>query len=403
MSLMDPGSVRNLTATTSRAPSQMSYLFSDRWAAALNGSFTAALCKVELRRLSGLREQDRKHWTELSARATPGNIFAQDWFMEPALRHCGKDWSLRLAIVRQASGAWLGVVPLTFAPTIGHMPTPCWQSWHAEHQFLATPLVLPGAEKAFWQVLLAWLDREPRLAFGLSVGPMPVCDPVTLALASLCAEQGRPLHVGDSFTRPARLAASRPDRRAQRLLDTELDGLEAKLAAERGPVRLVMHESGTDCDPWAAAFLALERAGGNGRGTRAPAGNSANADLFREVIRHGHRSGTVRLASLTAGETIVAMTSWFVAGGYGYGFKIAFDNSCRDAGPGRLLMRRVARALDEAAPVLFDTCADRDMPSDPLWPDRRALGRFIVAIGGARRRRLFDGLMQFKASRDHGN
>jgi CelD/BcsL family acetyltransferase involved in cellulose biosynthesis len=209
--------------------------------------------------------------------------------------------------------------------------------------------------------------------------------------------------VGDSFTRPARLAASRLDPQAQRLLDAELDGLEAKLAAERGPVRLVLHESGTDCDPWAAAFLALERAGSKGRGTRSPAGDSANAELFREVIRHGHRSGTVRLASLTAGETIVAMTSWFIAGGHGYGFRMACDDACSHAQPGRLLMRRVVRALDDAAPVLFDTCADRAMPSDPLWPDRRALGCFIVGVGGARRRRMFDGLMQFKASREHGN
>lgn len=397
MSLMDPGSVRELTAYTLHAPDPFTLPLADRWSAALNTSFAAALSKVELRRPSGLPQQERKRWAELAARATPGNIFAQDWFMEPALRHCSREWSLRLAIVQQASGAWLGALPLVLKPAVGRVPAPTLHGWHAADQFLGTPLVLPGAEKAFWQAFLAHLDRNPGMALGLCCGPMPVSDPVTLALASLCAEQGRTLHVNDSFTRPARLPASRPDPKAQRKLDKRLDALEARLAGDLGPVRLVLHDSGESCDPWVAAFLALERAGWKGRISSALACEGASSALFREVIRHGHRSGTVRLASLTAGENIVAMTSWFVAGGHAYGFKMAFDEAYRSAAPGRLLMRRVARMLDGEPPVVFDTCAARDAPADALWPDRRSLGSFAVAIGSPARRRLFDTLMRARA------
>jgi hypothetical protein len=219
---------------------------------------------------------------------------------------------------------------------------------------------------------------------------------VTLALASLCAEQGRTMHVSDSFTRPARLFSSQPDPLALRKLDTHLDGLEAQLAGDLGPVRMVLHGSGESCDPWVAAFLALDRAGWKGHASSALARESGNIALFREVIRHGHRSGTVRLASLTAGEKIVAMTCWFVGGGHAYGFKMAFDDAYRSAAPGRLLMRHVARILDGEPPVLFDTGADRDAPADPLWPDRRALGTFAVAIGSPARRRLFDMVMRAK-------
>lgn len=396
MSLMDPGSVREFTATSSRAPNRMSYPLIDRWSAALNTSFAAALAKVELRRPAGLPQHERKRWAELAARATPGNIFAQDWFMEPALRHCGREWSLRLAIVRQASGEWLGALPLVMSPAAARVPAPALHGWHSADQFLGTPLVLPGAEKAFWQALLAWLDRKPGVALGLCCGPMPVSDPVTLALASLCAEQGRTMHVSDSFTRPARLFSSQPDPLALGKLDDQLDALEARLAGDLGPVRMVLHDSSDSCDPWVAAFLALERAGWSGQASSALACDSASTALFREVIRHGHRSGTVRLASLTAGEKIMAMTSWFVGGGHAYGFKMAFDEAYLSAAPGQLLMRQVARTLDGEPPVLFDTCTARDVPADPLWPDRRAFGTFAVAIGSPARRRLFDALMRAK-------
>ena len=186
------------------------------------------------------------------------------------------------------------------------------------------------------------------------------------------------------------------DVQAQVLAKTraKVDALEARLTEDLGPVRMVLHDSGESCDPWVAAFLALERAGWKGRASSALACDSASSALFREVIRHGHRNGVVRLASLTAGGKIVAMTSWFVAGGHAYGFKMAFDEACRSAAPGRLLMRHVARTLDGEPPVLFDTCAARDAPADPLWPDRRSLGSFAVAIGSPARRRLFDAVMR---------
>lgn len=354
--------------------------------------------RVELWRPAGLPMAERRRWARLSEQAAPGNIFAQDWFMETALRHCGTQWSLRLAVVRQASGAWLGVLPLTLEHSIGRCPTPSLHSWNSANQFIGTPLVRAGAEKTFWRGLLARLDAQPGFALGLNCTGLPVSDPVTLALASLCAEQGRRLHVSESYSRPARMPGSTPvDVKAMRKLDKRLDGLEARMAQALGPLNLVLHDQREDCAPWLAAFLALERAGWKGRAESALACDTATSAMFREAIRHGHRSGTVRLASLTAGERIVAMTSWFVAGSHGYGFKMTFDEAWRTHAPGRLLMRKVARTLDGEVPMLFDTCTVPDAPNDPLWPDRRAFGGFAVGIGGAPRRAVFDAIMRTKA------
>ncbi|UYV16837.1 GNAT family N-acetyltransferase [Porphyrobacter sp. ULC335] len=351
--------------------------------------------RAELLDPARLSLPERRRWAALTANAAPGNVFAADWFMEPALRHCGPGRSMRLAVVQDAAGAWVGALPLSLKPRIGRWPVPSFHGWHSTNQFIGTPLVRAGAEKAFWQGLLAHFDRHPGLALGLYAETLPLGDPAGLALASLCAEQGRALHLCQSSTRPARVTGSTAaDPRAERKLHKRLDGLEGKLAQAHGAVQLVLHTRPEDCEPWLAAFLALERAGWKGRAASALGCHAATAGLFREVIREGHRRGTVRLASLTAGESIVAMTSWMVDQGRGYGFKMAFDEAFRSFAPGRLLMRRVAELSAGEGLALFDSCAVRDAPHDPLWPDRRAFGSVAVGIGGSARRALFDRLMR---------
>jgi|UPI000835F1B7 CelD/BcsL family acetyltransferase involved in cellulose biosynthesis len=353
---------------------------------------------VELRRPVDLSQQERRRWTELSLRAAPGNIFAADWIMEPALRHHGTTSSLRLAIVRTLAGDWVGVLPMTLKASIDRRPVPSWQGWHAPSPSIGTPLVLPGAEKAFWQALLDHFDRRPGLALGLFCSAMPDDLAVTLALASLCAEQGRRLHHLDSFTRPARRTVPFPDPgpamiAATRALDQELDQIEARLTDTLGPVSLVLHESTEDCEPWLAAFFALERAGERARAARAKGITPATSALFRDVVRHGSRRGVARLASLRAGEQIVAMTCWLTSGRYGYGLRMAHDETMAHFVPDRLLMRRVARMTSAEPLVLFDSCAPRGTECDPLWPDQRRLGGIAVGIGSAPRRKLFDALV----------
>jgi hypothetical protein len=359
----------------------------------------AGALTVDLLQPAGLPAAERARWARLGARAAPGNIFAQDWFMEPALRHCGGAPTLRLAVVRQASGEWLGAMPLVFEVRLGRFPLPGLYNWRATNQFLSTPLVLPGAERAFWQGLLGWFDRRPGLALALVCEDLPLDDPATLALVSLGAEQGRAIETLARFTRPVRLAPSRHsgDPRALHKLDRRLDGLERRLAQELGPVSVVMHNPAEDCEAWIAAFLALERAGWKGRARSALACSQGNAGLFREVIRHGHRSGAARLASLRAGDRIVAMTSWFVAHGHGFGFKMAHDEAWRHCAPGRLLMRHVARLAATEAPLLFDTCAPAGTPSDALWPDTRTLGSFAIAIGSRTRHRALGAVLDARS------
>jgi CelD/BcsL family acetyltransferase involved in cellulose biosynthesis len=350
--------------------------------------------RVELRRPGDLTQHERRRWAELSTRAAPGNIFAADWFMEPALRHCAAAWTLRLAIVRGLTGDWVGVLPVTLKASIGRSTIASWHSWHAAEPSLGTPLVLPGAEKAFWRALLAHLDQRPGIALGLSCGAMPDDLAVTQALASLCAEQGRMLHHLDSFIRPARRGVALAYQGSAIIevvcqLDQELDQQEAGLAEALGPVNLVLHDCAEDCEPWLGAFFALERAGSK-RQVAAP----ATTAMFREVVRNACRRGVARLASLRAGEQIVAMTCWLTAGRYSYGLRMAHDEAWARFAPDRLLTRRVVRMANAEPLVLFDSCAPAGTQRDPFWPDQREIGAFAVGIGSAPRRKLFDALMR---------
>lgn len=397
MSLADPASVPRFVDGAPCAPGIFGIsAVPDGIGMAAPTHFCGSPLRVEFLRPNGLVANERARWARLSERAAAGNIFAQDWFMEPALRHCGKKWSLRLAVVRQDSGAWLGVLPLTFETGVGQHPAPSLQSWRADGQAIGTPLVRPGAEKAFWHALLARLDARPGLALGLHCGALPMADSTTLALASLCAEQRRKLHVSNSFSRLARLSGNSADPATVRKHNQQLDALETRLEKELGQVNLVLHAQREDCEPWLAAFLALERAGQEDRAVSTLGSDPTKLALLREVIRHGHRCGALRLASLTAGAQIVAMASWFVADGYGYGLHMTHGKAWRAEAPGRLLMRRAARMFDREAPLLFDSCTLPDASDDPLWPVRRTFCGLAVGIGGTQRRALFDRLMRDK-------
>jgi CelD/BcsL family acetyltransferase involved in cellulose biosynthesis len=189
--------------------------------------------------------------------------------------------------------------------------------------------------------------------------------------------------------RRAPIAGQPGSPRATHLFERRLEQLEARLAARLGPVRLVLHSRAGDCEPWLAAFFALER----GAAIASPA-----PEALRSAIREGHRRGAARLVSLSAGETIIAMSGWLVAERRGYGLACAHDTRLAAYAPHRLLVRRVAALAALEGLSRFDVGAGCHPGTDALWPERREFADFAMAIGGPARRALFDRAM--RARRD---
>ena len=357
---------------------------------------------TEFRAAGSLTEPERERWARLTARSGNMNIFAADWFMASALRNCAGDARVRLAIVRTLDGEWLGVLPLAFAATIGRCPIPAWHNWLAANQFDATPLIERGNEHIFWHCLLTQLDRRPLYALALCCDQLPLDDPATHALIDVCLAQGRRFFPTDRMTRPMRGGGTpdEADLAARRKLDKRLDSLERKLAREVGVPRFVSLAAEADPGEWIENFLALERLGWKGSRASALDCQRGTARLFREVIRIAHQKGAARLMTLEVDGRPLAMTSWFVCGERGYGFKMAYDESFRSFAPGRLLMRAVACQASAEPVLLFDSCAGRDAPPDPLWPQQRELVSYAVSIGSPLRRAALEGAMRIKAIRD---
>jgi hypothetical protein len=81
-------------------------------------------------------------------------------------------------------------------------------------------------------------------------------------------------------------------------------------------------------------------------------------------------------------------------------FKTAFDERYARFSPGVLLQLENLALLDREDIEWCDSCAAPDHPMiDGLWTERRAIGRFSVAIGGRARRAAFDRIVTAELGR----
>lgn len=355
---------------------------------------------VRLLRADGLGALDRARWAELSSSARNTNIFIRPWFMESALRHSGVAEEVRLAIVSRSDGVWLGVLPLVREARFGRWPVGAWRTWASTNQFLGGPLVRAGAADRFWQALLAHLDTRADGAMLIHCRQF-ADDDAAMALLGRCKQEGRGYRELDRFVRPARIPgldgayAAGADGKAR----ARLRSLWRRIERDHGPVAIDMVGIEGDCAAWIDRFLTLEASGWKGRAGSALACDRATENLFRDVIHRAQDRGQVRLATLTAGTRVLAMSSWFVTGDCGFGFKMTFDESYRCYAPGQLLMHHIAEQVAGNPALHFDTCNGPSAPgSHPSWTGRRTICDYAVAIGPPPRRRMFDGLMRMRAA-----
>ncbi|BAV64937.1 GNAT family N-acetyltransferase [Sphingobium cloacae] len=366
----------------------------DAWAAA-----GARRPLVRMLRHADLTAGDRACWAALSAQAGAANIFAQDWFMDAALRHAGNGHDVRLAVVGHQRGPWLGVMPLVAGSRFGRWPTRIWRNWSATNQFLGTPLVAAPSADMFWASLLAYLDARAGGGIMLHFERFDADDPVSIALRDRCEREGRALHILHGVDRPAHRAGDDAEGRADAKTQGRLRSLWRRLERDHGPVAIAMADPARSCLPWIDAFLEMEAAGWKGRAGSALGSHPATEALFRAVIERGHANGSARLASLSAGGRVIAMSSWFESATWGHGFKMTYDEDYRAYAPGQLLMRDVRERIGHRPGMSFDTCVPRDaIHCHRLWRSQRTIIDGAVAIGSPWRRFRFDALIRARSA-----
>jgi CelD/BcsL family acetyltransferase involved in cellulose biosynthesis len=350
-------------------------------------------------RLAELDATDLAAWGRLSEHSGSDSVFACDWFVRPVLAQFDPAGQHSLFIAVDRLGEWYGVAVLDSADYLGRIPLAHWAGLSNANQFLGVPLVRKGREAEFWRILLSALDWQGRGQAAMCLNDMPADHRVTKALLELAEAEGR---MAEILARRER-AALFPEGGVMPQLDSALSakrqsrlrGLERKLERDYGPARVDRPADNEALEAWLADFLRLEASGWKGRAGSALASAPDSKALFCDAVRGAHASGAIVCLSLSIGDQIVAMSSFFLKDGHGFGFKCCFDERFASYAPGILLLRRIMDMVEPKSAICFDSCsAPHEVTINGLWPQRREMLDLAVSLQAPLAELRFDGAMR---------
>ncbi|MFN3748029.1 MAG: GNAT family N-acetyltransferase [Sphingorhabdus sp.] len=333
-----------------------------------------------------------EQWDSLALNATEPNAFAERWYLEAALRSLDPRGKVRLAVV-SASGRLIGIMPVCEEGHYAGFALPNKQNWLNPNAFLGTPLILAGAERRFWRILLKQLDlwHEGALFFHLTA--MTTDGPIALALEAECKQQGRRFALFQreerAFLEHGMSPATYLDANLRAKKRKELRRQHKRLS-ELGDLQLDRSNGRERLDAWIDEFLALERRGWKGSNGSALDCDDKTRSLFRGALHGAANEGKLELLALRLDGRAIAMLVNFLTPPGAFSFKTAFDEDYARFSPGVLLQIHNLALLEREGIEWCDSCAVQDHPMiDSIWSGRRAIGRYSVAIGGPVRRAGF--------------
>ena len=342
-------------------------------------------------------------WDALALCAAEPNPFHESWYLLPALRGLDPGQSVRL-LRFEADGDLAGLLPVRLEKRYYRYPIPQLCGWMHGNCFLGTPLVAAGLERPFWRALLAWADANAGLGLFLHLTQIPLEGPLHDALQDVLAEQGRMAALVHREER-AMLAS---DQSAQAYFEASLSGKKRKelrrqhnRLSELGELTFERRRDEEHLARWCEDFLALEHSGWKGLAGSALACHEATKDLFREALFGASARGKLERLTISLDDEPIAMLASFITPPGAFSYKTAFDERFARYSPGVLLQRENLALLDDASVAWCDSCAAADHPMiDHIWRERRAVGRWSIAIGGKLRRGLFGALARAELGRN---
>jgi CelD/BcsL family acetyltransferase involved in cellulose biosynthesis len=349
---------------------------------------------VRFCRAGAMDMAEQLQWAHLSSDAGADSIFACDWFVKPVLDHFDTQNACRLFVAVDADGQWYGAMPIARAERFGRIPVRNWHNLKNANQFLGVPMIRHGQEEAFWQAFLATMDAVPGGAFAFYATDFPADHRATKALLAVCEAQCRDTETIRHYER----AAIRSDddfatywgKAVSKRRGKRIQALSRQLEQEHGPLSYVMATNDAELDRWLEDFFALELAGWKGRNGSALASSSDTAKLFRSVVKSAFAEDRLTCVALRIGEQPIAMSSYFLSNGQGFGFKNCFDENFSRYAPGILLVKEIMTILDNGEPLYFDSCSGAgERTVSDLWLERRQMLDLCIGLGGKAARRRF--------------
>jgi CelD/BcsL family acetyltransferase involved in cellulose biosynthesis len=306
-------------------------------------------------------------WADLVSRAAEPNPFFEPDYVVPSVRHRkvpivlltvfeGDDMVACLPLFRH--GRTLLRLPMWGVPNVlgvPHVDPACVdRAWPVALRFLATRfdvrrmlrLHRVPADGVVGPALLAAVDRFR----------CPTMEPGPVSCPTLRRRRD-PTYLKERLQSRTRLKLGQKRRNFESLLGHRL--------------RLV--DRGTD--PSAVErFLALEAAGWKGQAGTAMLGIPGESNFFREMCGRFRDRGRLRMLSLEAGGTTVAMRCDVAAGEGLFSLKTSYDERYARFSPGLLLeIDSVAMFHEGSAAWLSSATNYPDSPTFAVYPDRRTL------------------------------
>ena len=330
-------------------------------------------------------------WEALTRSAADPNPFYEDWALVPAIGAFGHERHVDIAALWRG-GELAGLLPLSQAWRYANYPLPHRHNWLHANAFCGAPLIAPGAEHAFWELLLAELDRGAGTSLFLHLSEFPRDTAAWRALRDVLVGQARPAAVVHEIERASLASDLSPDA----YFEASTSGKKRKelrrqynRLADEGAVAFARSTDGAGLCGWIDAFLDLEAAGWKGEAGSALASAGRTARMFRRTLEGAAAAGRLERLTLTLDGRPIAMLANFIVPPGAYSFKTAYDEKMARFSPGVLLQRENLALLARDDIDWCDSCAAADHPMiERIWREKRSVARVSIAIGGRARRAL---------------
>ena len=324
-------------------------------------------------------------WDDLADHASEPSIFAERWFLLPALAHLTPPAGVRMLAVWQGH-ALLGLMPLAIDSHYGRAPVRNVQNWRHHHNFLGTPLIRAGQEKSFWTALLAALDAADWAPGFLHLTAMAQGGPVLAGLR----DAGRRMDVVHrrerAMLQSALSSQAYYEATVRKKKRKEIGRLMARLA-EQGTVEYARYRRGEDLAAWCDDFLALEQSGWKGRAGSALGSAPETEAFLRAIVAGAEAAQRLDFVRLSLDGRPIAMLLNLLSPPGSFSFKIAFDEEFARFSPGVLIQLENLKILERRGIAWMDSCAvENHSMINSLWGERRTIVRVTVPLAGLRRR-----------------
>ncbi len=338
-------------------------------------------------------------WDGLAQASAEPNPFYESWYLLPSQRALDTRGRVRMLVLEQ-DGRLAGLLPIEQAWRYYGRPIPHWRSWTHANCFLGSPLVLPGAETAFWQALLTWCDGHAGSGLFLHLGHVPLHGGLFDALATTAQSQALPCGIVHRQDRALLASHLSPEEYFAKSLSSkkrkELRRQFNRLSDE-GEVSFARQTDDSAMADWTEEFLRLEASGWKGKAGSALASGPETAMLMRKSLAGAAARGRLERLTLFFDQRPIAMLASFITAPGAFSYKTAFDEDFSRFSPGVMLQCENLAILDRPDVAWVDSCAAADHPMiDHIWRERRAIGRLSIAIGGAARRAVFGQLLKME-------